>query len=158
MNQPASADPYAAVNAAIQNLMANRLGRAFVPLGLLFAWGMAAAFFGGGFLMPVGALASSAATLAYGQRIVHRAFGRPNRPWMTAASMASVLPPMFGVYVLGWLGLRGFALGFAASTIISATLGTVLGVWTLRSWMRIVEIERLARVMTINLDGEGGTV
>lgn len=158
MNQPASADPYAAVNAAIQNLMATHLGRAFVPLGLLFAWGMVAAFFGGGFLMPLGALASSAATLAYGQRIVQRAFGRPHRPWMTAASMASVLPPVFSVYVLGWLGLRGFTLGFAASTVISATLSSLLGVWTLGSWMKIVEIERLARIMTINLDGEGGPV
>ena len=156
MNQPAPADPHAAVNSAIQNLLASRLGRGFVPLGLLFVWGAVAAFFDGGFLMPAGALASSAATLAYGQRIVLRALGRPNRHWMTAASMASVLPPVFGLYVLGWLGLRGFTLGFAASTMLSATLSTVLGVWTLGSWMKIVEIERLARIMTLNLDGEGG--
>lgn len=94
--------------------------------------------------------------LAYGLRIVQRAFGRPDRPWMVMASVCSVIPPVFSVYVLGWLGLRGFTMGFALSTFASATLSTALGVWSLRSWMKVVEIERLARIMTMNLDGEGG--
>ena len=157
MRQPAPPDPHAAVNSAIQNLMATRLGRGFVPLGLLFAWGVGSTVYGGDVIVPAGALASAAAMLGYGLRIVQRALGRPDRPWMLLASAGSVIPPLFSIYVLGWLGLRGFTLGFAVSSVLSATLGTVLGVWALRSWMKVVEIERLARIMTMNLDGEGGT-
>ena len=156
MDRPAPQDPRAAVNAAIQNLMASRLGRGFVPLALLFAWGVGSTFFGGDLVLPVGALASSAAMLAYGLRIVQRAFGRPDRFWMSLATAGSVIPPVFAVYVLGWLGLRGFTDGVAASTLVPATLSTVLGVWALRSWMKVVEIERLAQIMTMNLDGDGG--
>jgi len=156
MSSHEPSNPREAVNAAIQNLMASRLGRGFVPLGLLFAWGVGAMFFGGGVALPGGAVAAAAAMLAYGLRIVQRAFGRPDRFWMRVASVASVIPPAFSVYVVGWLGLRGFTLGFALSTLLSAILSTVLGVWTLRSWMKVVEIERLARIMTLNLDGEGG--
>lgn len=149
-------DPREAVNAAIQNLMASRLGRGFVPLGLLFVWGVGSMFLGGGVTLPGGAVAAAAAMLAYGLRIVQRAFGRPDRLWMTLASVGSVIPPLFSVYVLGWLGLRGFTMGFGLSTFASATLSTALGVWSLQSWMKVVEIERLARLMTLNLDGEGG--
>ena len=156
MSPDTPTDPRTAVNAAIQNLMANRLGRGFLPLGLLFTWGAVGMFFGGGVALPAGAVASAAAMLAYGLRIVQRAFGSPDRPWMLLASVGSIVPPLFSVYVLGWLGLRGFTLGFAATTILSATLSTVLGVWALRSWMKVVEIESLARIMTMNLDGEGG--
>ena len=156
MSASAPADPRRAVNAAIQNLVASRLGRGFVPLALLFGWGVGAMFLGGGIALPAGAVATAAAMLANGLRIVQRAVGRPDRPWMGLAATASVIPPVYSVYVLGWLGLRGFTIGFALSPILSATLSTVLGVWVLRSWMKVVEIERLARIMTMNLDGEGG--
>ncbi|MGB1779917.1 MAG: hypothetical protein ACPHQP_10210, partial [Longimicrobiales bacterium] len=65
-------DPREAVNAAIQNLMASRLGRGFVPLGLLFVWGVGSMFLGGGVTLPGGAVAAAAAMLAYGLRIVQR--------------------------------------------------------------------------------------
>ena len=157
MSPDTPTDPRTAVNAAIQNLMANRLGRGFLPLGLLFAWGAVGMFFGGGLALPAGAVASAAAMLAYGLRIVQRAFGGPDRPWMLLASVGSIVPPVFSVYVLGWLGLRGFTLGFTATTLLSATLSTVLGVWALRSWMKVVEIERLAGVMAMNLEEKGGS-
>ena len=156
MSAGTPSNPREAVNAAIQNLVASRLGRGFVPLGLLFAWGVGAMFFGGGVALPGGAVAAAAAMLAYGLRIVQRAFGRPKRPWMSLALAFSVVPPLYSIYVLGWLGLRGFTMGFGLSTILSATLSTALGVWALRSWMKVVEIERLAQIMTMNLDGEGG--
>lgn len=158
MDQPDRPDPRVAINAAIQNLVASRLGRGFVPLGLLFAWGVVSFLSGGGLGVALGALASTAAMLAYGLRIVQRAYGRPDRPWMALASAASVIPPVFAVYVLGWLGLRGMTAGLAWSTTGPAILGTLLGVWALRGWMKVVEIERLARIMTMNLDGEGGAV
>jgi hypothetical protein len=34
-------------------------------------------------------------------------------------------------------------------------LFAVLGTWVLRSWMRVVEVEALARVMTFDLDERG---
>lgn len=156
MEQPQAVDPHEAVNAAIQTLTARRLGRGFVPFGLLFAWGLAGAFFGGGLLLPGGAVAASAAMLAYGLRTVQRALGRPDRPWMVVALLTSVIPPAFSVYVLAWVGLRGFTLGTSAGPLMSAVVGSVLGAWALSSWMKVVEIERLARIMTMNLDGEGG--
>lgn len=152
---PAPADPRAAVLGAIQKLMAARLGRGFIPLALLFACG-AVGMFGGpgpGFPLALGAVLCSAEMLAYGMRIVQRAIEAPERVWWHLAFVASVLPPAFAAYVLAWLGLRGIAVTpFGLGT--AAAIGFfLLGVWVLRSWIRIVEIERLARIMTMNLDG-----
>jgi hypothetical protein len=44
----------------------------------------------------------AAAMIAYGQRVVQHAFGRPPRWWMALAAVGSSIPPAFGVYVLGW--------------------------------------------------------
>lgn len=159
MNEPAKTptDPRAAVLDAIQSLMAARLGRGFVPLAFLFAIG-AVGMLGGpgpGFPLALGAVLSSAEMLAYGLRIVQRALDRPARLWMSVAFVASVLPPFFALYVLGWLGLRGLAAGPFGWATAAAISFCVLGVWVLRSWMRVVEIERLAKIMTINLDGQG---
>ncbi|MEM7415585.1 MAG: hypothetical protein AAF389_08840 [Gemmatimonadota bacterium] len=159
MNEPAQTpkDPRVAVTDAIQSLMAARLGRGFVPLAVLFAIG-AVGMLGGpgpGFPLALGAVLSSAEMLAYGLRIVQRALERPPRLWMTLAYLASVLPPFYGLYVLGWLGLRTLATGPFGWGTLGAISFCALGVWVLRSWMRVVEIERLAKIMTINLDGQG---
>ena len=151
-----SVDPARAIADAIQNLMASRLGRGFIPLAVLFAWGGVEFVGGGGLVLPLGAVATGGAMLAYGLRIVQRAVGRPHRSWMGLAMATSVIPPIYSLYVLGWRGLRGLALGLSWPTVISATLSIGLGVWVLRSWMRVVEIERLAQIMTLKLDGEGG--
>ena len=149
-------DPPQAVNSAIQKLVATRLGPGFIPLGLLFVSGSVAMFYGGDLLLPAGATLSGAAVLGYGFRIVQRAFRGPDRSWMILASAGSVIPPIFSLYLFGWLGLRELTPGSTASTILSAILSTVLGVWTLRRWMRLVEIEGLVQSMTGNLDGERG--
>lgn len=93
--------------------------------------------------------------LTYGLRVVQRSMGRPHRPWMWMASVGSVLPTLYGVYVLGWRGLRGLTLGSGAGAIVSAILYGVAGVWVLLTWMRVVEVQRLARVMVSNLDEDG---
>lgn len=154
-NEPAPADPRAAVLAAIHKLMAARLGRGFIPVALLFGSG-AVGMLGGpgpGFPLALGAVLCSAASLAYGLRIVQKAVGSPSRLWWDAALLGSVVPPVYGVYVLGWLGLRGIAVSPFGLPTIGAALFCGIGVWVLRGWMRIVEIERLARIMTMNLDG-----
>ncbi len=95
--------------------------------------------------------------LAYGLRIVQRALGRPHHAWMALAMATSVIPPFYALYVVGWRGLRGLALAPSWPAVVTATLSVALGVWVLRGWMKVVEIERLARIMTLKLDGEGGT-
>jgi hypothetical protein len=157
---PSASDANRAVADAIQALMAARLGRGFLPVGILFSLGAVGAIRGvpTGMPLAIGAIATSAAMLGYGLRIVQRAIGRPDRLWMSLAMAGSVVPPLYALYVVGWLGLRqltdfGSAIGWGL-----AILHVGVGVWVLRCWMRVVEIERLAQVMTFNLDGEGGPV
>ena len=144
-----------AVSDAIQRLMAARLGRGFVPLAGLFSWGVVGVFQAGSPWMAIGAIATAAAMLGYGLRIVQKALGRRHRWWMTLAMATSLVPPAYALYVIGWVGLRGLG-SFELVPSVLAILGIGLGVWVLRAWMRIVEIERLARIMTVNVDEEGG--
>lgn len=149
------------VGGAIQNLMVARLGRSFVPLALLFLAGVVQSLTGDaarveGFVIALGAIATSAAMLAYGLRVVQRAFGRGHRFWMTAAMAGSLVPLAYSLYVIGWSGLRLLFAGSGVAGVGAAILHVGAGVWVLRSWMKVVEIERLARVMSMNLDGEEG--
>jgi hypothetical protein len=150
--------PEQVVGTAIQDLMVARLARAFVPLVALLVVGVA------GIIRPVssdstllvlGSIATSATMLAYSLRVVQRALGRTHRRWMGAALIGSVVPPVFALYVFAWQGLHEL-LGGGVLLSARAILLAVLGVWTLRSWMKIVEVEQLARVMTMNVDDEGG--
>ncbi len=144
-----------AVSDAIQRLMAARLGRGFVPLAGLFGWGLVGVVQGGSPWMAVGAIATGGAMLAYGMRIVQKALGRSDRWWMTVAMATSLVPPAYALYVVGWVGLRGLGSLELVPSLL-AILGLGLGVWVLRAWMRIVEIERLARIMTGHVDDNGG--
>jgi len=165
MPEPASRQgppvaPRTAVATAIQNLVAARLGRGFLPAGAIFLTGLVELGTGGlgdrgGWVLAVGALASAGAMLAYGLRIVQEAFGRRPRLWMVPARWGSVLPLLFGLYVLGWRGLRQLALGEGASGLFVGIVFAGVGTWILRAWMRVVEVEQLARLMTVNLE-EGG--
>ena len=154
---PAGSDAGAVVADAIQNLTAARLGRGFVPLSLLFAAGGVGVLrsSGGGWWTALGALVTSAVMLAYGLRTVQRTLGRAHGWWMTATAMASILPPVYGVYVAGWRGLRGLATAGGLLELAVATLFVGMGVCVLRAWMRVVEIERLARVMTLDPEAHG---
>lgn len=144
------------VGQAIQKLAAKRLGRAFLPLGLLFLGGLGQMLAtGGGLVLAAGAPLSAGAMLAYGLRVVERAFGKPPRPWMALAVAGSVVPPAYGVWVLGWGGLRTLAGG---GGVLAGALGvvlSVLGLWVLRAWVRILELHRLAEVMALGAAGQG---
>jgi hypothetical protein len=106
------------VAAAVQDLVAKRLGRGFVPLGVLFVIGVV-------------------------QRLVARGGG---------AMPGSLVPLVFGLYVLAWLGLRRMALGEGLSAIGVGISFAAMGTWVMRSWMKVVEVERLAQVMTMDLE------
>lgn len=145
------------VASAIQDLVVTRLGRGFLPLAGLFAAGLVASFAsaGHGWWTAVGALAAAGVMLLYGLSIVEGARGRPRRSWMIATGVVAFVPPLYGVYVLGWLGLRSFTTLDGVPSLVRATLYVILGVWVLRAWLRVVEVRRLARVMASNTDGEG---
>ena len=141
------------VGAAIQKTMAARLGRGFLPLALLATVAIAELITAGGWgaagwVLLGGSASTAVAMLAYGLRVVQRTFGRSPRPWMIGAGVGGVVPPVFGVYVLGWRGLRAFATAEGVLGVLLATAFAAAGVWVLRSWMRVVEVERLASVMS----------
>lgn len=154
---PERPDPHSVVAGAIQDLVATRLARGFLPLAGLFAAGLVGLVGAApqGLATAAGALATGAAMLSYGLSTVRGALGRPRRAWQTAAGVGSVVPTLYGLYVLGWLGLRPLARPTDALGVAIATLYVALGVWVLRSWMRVVEVRRLARVMASNIDGHG---
>jgi len=144
------------VGKAIQDLAAARLGRAFVPLALLCLVGVAGMVTGyGGLELALGAPLVAGAMLAHGLRVVQRAFGRPPRAWMALATVAGILPLAFGLYVLGWRGLRTLGELDGPTGVVSGLFFTVLGVWVLRSWMKLLELGRLAETMVMG-DGFGG--
>jgi len=151
-----TADAVAVLGEAVQNLVAARLGRALLPLGILFAWGTIAVVGQAHGRVAVGAVVAAAAMLAYGMRIVQETLGRTHRSWMTLAMASSVVPPVYALFILGWQGFRMLATASTSTTVVSAILYIVLGVWVLRSWMRVVEVERLARSVVANLESPGG--
>lgn len=151
MSEPSPAIPPAvAVGTAIQNLAVTRLARGFIPLGMLCLVGLGEMLSGvsSGWPLAAGAPLTAGAMLAYGMRVVQRAFGRPARGWMKMAAAASLLPPVFGVYVFGWRGLKAVAAWEGLAAGLGGIVLAALGVWTLRAWLRLLEIRRLAEVMT----------
>jgi hypothetical protein len=148
--------PRHVVATAVQELVAARLGRGFVPLAILLVVGAAQGLFASGegdLLLPLGAVGAGCAMLAYGLRISQRAFALPHRAWMSWAMLGSLVPPLFALYVLGWRGLRQLATGRGLGEFGIGIAFAVLGTWTMRSWMKVVEVERLARVMTMDMEG-----
>lgn len=147
--------PRQAVAHAVQNLVAARLGRGFVPLAVLFLIGAGEPFVVGARVpvLALGALAAAGAMLAYGLRISQRAFARPHRAWMSWARLGSLVPPLFSLYVLAWRGLRQLAAGGGLGGLGGGIAFAALGTWAMRSWMKVVEVERLAQVMTMDLEG-----
>jgi hypothetical protein len=150
-----------AIGRAIQDLVVARLARGFIPLAILFAFGAVEssrrAGYGEATLVAVGAVVTSAAMLAYGLRIVQHAFGRRLRAWMYVASVGGVAPPLYALYLIGWRGLRLLGFGNGLAGIGTAILFVAMGVWLLRCWMNVVEVERLARIMPLNQEEHGGS-
>ncbi len=136
----------------IQDLMAGRLGRGFVPLGVLSVVGLLELLSidfiaGDGLVLVLGAIAAGVAMLSYGLRVSQLAFGRAKRPWMSAAMLFSLILPGFAVYVLAWRGLRLFVVGTGVSGLATAGFFTVAGAWTMYSWTNVAELERLSLAM-----------
>ena len=159
--QDPPAAPEQAVGRAIQGLMATRLGRGFMPLALLAMVGLLELLSfdftgGGGLVLVLGALAAGVAMLSFGLRASQLAFARAERQWMSAAMLSSFVPPGFALYVLGWRGLRFFVVGSGVSGFVTSIFFTVMGLWAMRSWMRVVEVERLSLVMVPGVEGETG--
>ena len=150
-------NPDLVISGAIHNLVAARLGRAFVPLAGLFAAGMVRLLGGapGGLWMAVGAVASAGAMLWYGLAIVRAPSGRGSVAGRLAGAVCTVVPSLFGIYVLGWAGLRGLAAATGGGSVAAAILYVALGVWVLTSWLRLTEVRRLAQVMIPSHDLSG---
>jgi hypothetical protein len=147
--------PEQAIGQAIQRITAARLGRGFLPLAALAMTGAVRLFAGEvavreGWVLLLGAIATAAAMLAFGLRNVQLSFGRPFRPWMSAAMIGSIVPPLFTLYVFGWLGLREVAVGDGAAMRLLGLGMVVVGLWALRSWMKVVEVQNLSRAMTMD--------
>ncbi len=113
---------------------------------------------GRGWFLVAGAVGTGAAMLAFGLRNVQRAFGRPHRTWMSLAMVGSVIPPIFSLYVLAWRGLREVALGEGTAARLLGVILTALGLWALRSWMKVVDVQNLAKAMDLSTETNQGEV
>jgi len=135
----------------VQDLTAARLGRGFVPLAALFVWGLAQVLLtpmeAGGWVLLVGAPCTAGIMLGHGLRGVKRAFGRPVQGWMGLLGPAALLPPLFGLYVACWRGLRTVAGGGVEAVVVGLVM-TALGLWSLRSWLKVLEVGRLGDTMS----------
>jgi hypothetical protein len=134
---PETPTPQQVVATAVQNLVSARLGRGFIPLAVIFVVGVMEYFTSSGqgtFALPLGAIAAACTMLAYGLRISHRAFARPQRAWMSLAMLGSLVPPLFALYVLGWRGLRQLAAGGGPSGLGVGIAVALMGTWARRSW------------------------
>lgn len=159
-SSPGGPDPQEVVGRAVQDLAARRLGRGFVPLGLLCLAGLTQLVLSGSdrsgaWILVLGAPMAGLAMLAYGVVAVQRAFGRSVNGWRRLAGSAGLVPSAFSLYVLAWCGLRGLSGADGASVPVSAVL-VVLGGWALLAWLRVFEVRRLAETMSqIGGGGEG---
>jgi hypothetical protein len=145
--------PLLAVGSAIQNLVATRLGRGFVPMAIMLGFGVVQ-FASEGWTrssveLVAGSMLAALAMLGYGLRVARLAFGHAERLWMDFAMSASIIPPVFSLCLLVWRGLRGFVSGEGLSGVATAIFFTIIGGWAMRAWMRVVEVERLAGVMSM---------
>ena len=141
--------------------MASRLGRGFMPLGLLATVGLLELLSfefirGEGLVLVLGAVAAGAAMLSYGLRVSQLAFGRAERPWMSLALLSSLIPPGFALYVLAWWGLRFFVVGSGVSGLLTSIFFTVVGGWAMYSWTKVAELERLSIAMRSGVEGDVG--
>lgn len=150
-------DPRGVVAGAVQTLAARRLGRAFVPLGLLAAAGVAGGLAGvwtspvAG-LLTVGAAAAAGALLVTGQRAVRRAFARAESGSWRWAPLARVVPWGWAVWVVAVPGvgaaLDARARGAVGSLALCAATA-LLAVRVLVDAHRVGELERLAATMVV---------
>jgi hypothetical protein len=141
--------------------MAARLGRGFLPLGLLVLVGLLEQVWpdftgGGGLALGLGALTAGVSQLSFGLRVSQLAFARAHRPWMSAAMLFSLIPPGFALYVLAWRGLRFFVVGSGVPGLHTSFFFTVKSMLAMPSWMRIAELERLSLAMQSGANGEPG--
>ncbi|MDP2956339.1 MAG: hypothetical protein Q8N53_07950 [Longimicrobiales bacterium] len=77
----------------------------------------------------------------------------PTDPAQTVGR-GGVLPPAFGIWVLGWLGLRSAAEAEGPVGVTAGLVLAALGVWVLRGWVRILELHRLAETMALDLSDD----
>ncbi len=146
---------------AVQRTAAATLGRGFVPLMALGLTGLIQGLLGRLFATEVvtlvlGSVATAAAMLAYGQLAVHKAFGRPKRAWMLAASLSGLLPYVFGVYVVvgfGFMPLRG---GLGLGRVIATLFFVGTGAWCLRSQWRLTDLHLFVRSLSELAGAPGG--
>ena len=150
-------DPGEVVAASIRSIAAGRLGRAFLPVGLLVACA------GGGFAlgslsgrvvlgMVLGAPLVVGAFLAMGQGAVRHAAGWPSTGLWAVSGAAWLVPWAWGVWVLVVAAvLPGrVALGGAAWPQLGVALACgVLAARVLRDSVRIGELRRLADAMRV---------
>lgn len=150
-----------AVGTAVQSTVAAILGRAFLPLMALGITGLVEGLRGRLYadevvVLLLGSVLTAAAMLAYGQLAVHKAFGRPKRAWMLAATMSGLLPYVFGVYVVvgfGFMPLRG---GLGVGQVIATLFFVGTGAWCLRSQWRLTDLHLFVRSLSELPGAPGG--
>jgi hypothetical protein len=95
--------------------------------------------------------------LVYGLRAVHKAMGRRGGGWMAITGLAGLVPWAFGVYVLGFRGLRplgGLFSTFEPVNLVASLIFLALGLRVLWAQGKLVELQRLADTMSMAVPEE----
>lgn len=159
----ASDAPRRVVARAVEDLTARRLGRAFLPLGLLFAagvvlwvtWGVGSLE---GILLTLGAPASAGAMVLEGVRVVRETLDdEAGGGWIRLAPLAGLLPPAYGTYALVAVGLLPLTREAAGTAAIAGSVFVILvaGRYLWLLW-RLSEVRTLARTMVLPAPEEEG--
>ncbi len=138
-------DSARAVGKAVQRTAAATLGRGFMALMALGLTGLIQGIRGTlatteVVALVLGSALTAVAMLAYGQLAVQKAFGRPKRWWMVAASMSGLLPYVFGVYVVVAFGLMPLRGGLGLGRVLATLFFVGMGAWCLRSQWRLTDL------------------
>ena len=98
----------------------------------------------------VGVPLSALALFGIGWKGVRVGSGDPPAPWMTWATLGTVVPYVHGLYVFGFAGLQRVALGgWTMGSLAMGLLYAFLGLRLLRDALKVAEVGRLGIFMSV---------
>jgi len=155
-----SADTRAVVGPVIRDLVARRLARSYLALVVLGVVAVVEFAFmtdarSAALLTLAGAATSALGLLARGMDAVRRVIDESSGVWASAALLGTLLVWTFALWLLAIRGLRSVARfedGIPGVLFAVAWIG--FGVRLLRDHLRVGDVARLARVMTMPIPDE----
>ena len=128
-----------------QRLLVDQMGRASLPLIVLFVVGIVVGFQegfttrGAAFLYG-GAIVSVLTTLFYSLPTILTILGDPKRAWMALAAFGGFVPYVWSLYVIFIPGLWFLIADFSLGQLVLSGFLVLLGYWHLRAFWKLTEL------------------